>query len=190
MTATVRFLDALAGRAMVGGGQAAGRGLRKGDASSTGAVLVGNDGAFALLPAGARAPFDGVAFSRPDGAVGVDAPAVHAPERLPPGSFRPVEENAAFALARWSLPEGRSFTAGPESERHFLVLDGTGLAFTENGDNVPLKAGDWLTMPAGEPAKLWGRSAMAGLVVQPQAPATPKRTLASELARLRGDPAP
>lgn len=184
--ATVRFLDVLVGRATVSGEHASGRALRKGDAAETGVVLVGNDGALALLPAKTPAPYDGVAFARPDGAVGVDAPAVHAPERLPGSAFRPVAETAAFALGRWALAEGRSFTAGPESERHFLVLEGTGLCFTENGDNVPLKAGDLLAAPAGEPAKLWGRSAMSGVVVQPQGAPAPRRTLASELARLRG----
>lgn len=182
---TVRFLDVLAGRAAVVGEHASGRALRKGDAAAPGVVLVGHDGALALLPAGTPAPFDGVAFARPDGAIGVDAPAVHAPEPLPLNALRPVAETPAFALARWALAEGRSFTAGPESERHFLVVEGSGLCFTENGDNVPVKAGDLLAVPAGEPAKLWGRSAMGGVVVQPQTPPAPKRSLASELARLR-----
>lgn len=183
MTGAIRFLDVLAGRAEATGAQATGRSLRKGEASP-GGVLLGVDGALATLPAGAAAPYDGVLFRRADGAVGATT-AIHAPERLQGSAFRPVAEDAAFALGRWALAEGRAFTAGPESERHFLVLEGTGLCFLANGDNVPLKAGDLLTMPAGDPARLWGRSAMAGVVVQPQAPPAAERTLASELERLR-----
>lgn len=154
-------------------------------ASTSEAALVAADGALALVPAHLPAPFAGLAVERTSPSGVAFAPATFAPARLDGNAFVPVADGAAFALARWSLAEGRAFTAGPESERWILVVGGDGLAFLENGDTLPIEAGDLLVAPAGHPVRVWGRHAMQGVVVQPQGPPVARRTLAAELARLR-----
>lgn len=102
-------------------------------------------------------------------------------------AFRPLAETGRFAAALLKLAPGRSVTVGPESERTFVVLHGTGLAFFENGDTLAFKSGEVVVAPEGEPVRLWARDpdAIAVVALQPHAPPAERRTLAGELARLR-----
>jgi mannose-6-phosphate isomerase-like protein (cupin superfamily) len=80
---------------------------------------------------------------------------------------------------------------GPQSERVFVILRGTGLVFLENGDQLRFGPGDAAVVPAGEPARVWaqGPDDVLAVVLQPRGEAAPRRTLAGEIRRLRGEEA-
>lgn len=110
------------------------------------------------------------------------------PARLGSGNaFAPLFENARAAGALVGVGAGRRVDAGPESERAFVVLAGTGLVFLQNGDTLALEPGGVALVPAGEPARVWARGPadLAVLALQPQAPPAERRTLASEVRRLK-----
>jgi len=161
------------------------RACSSGDACAAARVAVARDGRVAYVGGTAPATLDGVAFERADGAVGHAAVKALARPAVPPTGLEIVWEDDLFAVARWRLEAGRSFTAGPESERHLAALAGSGLAFLETGDALRLDAPAVLVAPAGWPVRIWARDAMEGVVVQPQGAAAEQRTLKGELERLR-----
>lgn len=107
------------------------------------------------------------------------------PESVRLNEFKPLFENARAAAALLSVAAGRRVDSGPEVERTFIVLAGSGLVFLQDESTLAYREGDAIVVPAGEPARLWARGPEdARLVVfQPQAPPAERRTLRGELAK-------
>lgn len=106
-------------------------------------------------------------------------------------AFKPLHDSAHAQAALLSIAASRRLQTGPESERLFVFLRGSGMMFLENGDVHRFDAGFLGVAPAGEPAKLWaqGPEDVLALVVQPKGERAERRTLAGELARRRGQSA-
>ncbi|HVL49233.1 MAG TPA: cupin domain-containing protein [Candidatus Thermoplasmatota archaeon] len=104
-------------------------------------------------------------------------------------AFVPLAETRRLAAALLRVAPGRGVTAGHESERAFLVLRGSGVAFMEDGNNLAYQPGEIVLVPAGDAVRLWARDPdpLIAVVFQPQAAPAPKRTLAGEVQRLLGE---
>lgn len=102
-------------------------------------------------------------------------------------AFKPVHDSPRAQAALLSVAASRRLETGPESERLFVFLRGSGLVFLENGDVHKFAPGFLGVVPPGEPAKLWaqGPDDALALVVQPKGERAARRTLAGELAKLR-----
>ena len=126
-----------------------------------------------LTPATAPAP--------PQGRVEVERATVTG------NAFKVLFESPRAAAALLSIAGSRSVDVGPESERTWVVLAGRGLVFLQHDTTLPIKPGDVAIVPPGEPARLWARGPedLHVLVLQPQAPPVKRRTLLTEVLRLR-----
>lgn len=123
------------------------------------------------------------------------APAAGAPARevevdpfVHGNAFRPLHQGPRSLAALLSIAAGRRLETGPESERLLVFLRGRGLVFLENGDTHRFEPGWAGVVPGGEPARVWaqGPEDVLAVVMQPAGQKQEKRTLAGELARLRG----
>ena len=101
--------------------------------------------------------------------------------------FRPLHQSGRALAALLSIAAGRRVETGPESERLFVFLRGTGLVFQENGDTHRFAPGWAGVVPAGEPARVWaqGPEDVLAVVMQPAGQREERRTLAGELAKRR-----
>lgn len=120
---------------------------------------------------------------------GGDAPA-HEAEVDPflrGNQFKPLHQSARTLAALLSIAAARRVETGPESERLFVFLRGTGLLFQENGDTHRFAPGWAGVVPAGEPARVWAQGPEDALLVvmQPAGQREERRTLAGELAKRR-----
>ncbi|HWG89569.1 MAG TPA: hypothetical protein VNZ52_01845, partial [Candidatus Thermoplasmatota archaeon] len=111
------------------------------------------------------------------------------PRALAGNAFHPVYETPDSACGLFHIEAGRRLTTGPESERTFLITEGTGLVFLEDETTLPLRAGDVCIVQAGYSARLWARgpAALSGVVFQPQVAPTERRTLKGELTKLKDE---
>lgn len=101
--------------------------------------------------------------------------------------FKPLHQTGRALAALLSIAAGRRVETGPESERLFVFLRGTGLVFQENGDTHRFAPGWAGVVPAGEPARVWaqGPEDVLAVVMQPAGQREERRTLAGELAKRR-----
>lgn len=127
-------------------------------------------------------------------AVGVQNPrasVVHEanPLALTGNAFVPLYESERSACALFHVEAGRRMHTGPESERTFLFLGGTGLVFLEEGTTVPIRAGDVAVLAPGYPARIWARGPepLSGVVFQPVMERAERRSLRGELTRLKDE---
>lgn len=151
---------------------------------------------FFLVAPGAPLPDAAdVAFTLPDGSRFAYAP------RAPGGpaqvvtidpfargnSFTPLHESERALSALLSLAASRRLDTGPESERAFLFLRGTGLVSLENNDVIRFNPNVLIVVPAGEPARVWcqGPEDALAVVMQPHGQQEDRRTLAGEIAKRR-----
>lgn len=100
-------------------------------------------------------------------------------------AFKPLHQSPRSLAALLSIAAARRVETGPESERLFVFLRGTGLIFLENGDTFRFEPGHAGVVPAGEPARVWaqGPEDVLAVVMQPAGQREEKRTLAGELAK-------
>lgn len=154
--------------------------------------------AFLVAP-GAPAPEGAdAAVDLPDGARFVYAPLAGSGSGAMPvlpvdpflrgNAFRPLHDSPRAQAALLSVAAARRVDTGPESERMFLALRGNGLVFEENGDTHRFGPRSLVVAPAGEPARVWAQGPEDALLVvfQPKGASAPRRTLRSEIERLRG----
>src|SRR5207249_5635337 len=103
---------------------------------------------------------------------GTGAPAAEiAPDPLLRGNaFRVAHESPRTLAALVSVAAGRRMESGPESDRLFLVLRGSGLVFLQNGETLRFAPLDAIFVPAGEPARLWaqGPEDLLAVALQPR----------------------
>ena len=106
--------------------------------------------------------------------------------------FMPLHQSSRALAAQISIAAARRVDTGPESERLFLFLRGSGLLFDQNGDTMRIAPEHVAVAPAGEPARLWaqGPEDMLAIVFQPNAERAPRRTLSSEIAKRRAPDRP
>lgn len=104
-------------------------------------------------------------------------------------AFVKLHESPRALAALLSIAAARRMDAGAESERVFVFLRGTGLLSLENGDVHRFEPNTLAIVPAGFAARLWaqGPEDVLAVVLQPRGVAAEKRTLASEIAKRRGD---
>jgi quercetin dioxygenase-like cupin family protein len=104
-------------------------------------------------------------------------------------AFKPLHDSARAQAALLSVAASRRMESGPQSERAFVILRGSGLVFLENGDTMRIAPGDVAIVPAGEPARLWAQTDdLLVVALQPKGQDAPRRTLAGELRRLKAAP--
>lgn len=102
-------------------------------------------------------------------------------------SFKPLHDSPRALSALLSIAAARRVDTGPESERVFVFLRGSGLVFEENGDTHRFEPNTVCLAPAGEPARVWaqGPEDVLAIVLQPKGQQAERRTLKSEIAKKR-----
>lgn len=100
-------------------------------------------------------------------------------------AFKPLHESPRALAAILSIAQSRRLETGPESERVFVFLRGSGLVFLENGDTHKYEPNTLAFVPAGEPARVWaqGPHDTLAIVLQPNVARAERRTLAGEIAK-------
>ena len=150
-------------------------------ASPTAPVPAGAEVVF-LLPSSARFAYV------PRAGGDAQAHEVVADPFLGGNAFKPLFESRRALAAAISVASMRRVNVGPESERVFVFLRGSGLIFLENGDTFKFEPNTLAFLPAGEPARVWAQSAedVLAIVLQPAGQREERRTLAGEVAKRRG----
>lgn len=120
-------------------------------------------------------------------APGGEAKGVQADPFLRGNQFKPLHASPRALAAQLSIAPSRRVETGPESERVFVFLRGSGLVFLNNGDVFRFEAHHVGFIPAGEPALVWSQGPEDALVIvfQPAGQQAERRTLAGELAKLK-----
>lgn len=144
----------------------------------------------APLPEAADVSFtlpDGSRFAYAPRAPGGPAQEVAIDPMLRGNAFKPLHQSPRALSALLSLAASRRVDTGPESERVFLFLRGTGLVSLENNDVIRFNPNVAVVVPAGEPARVWcqGPEDALAVVLQPQGMREERRTLAGEIAKRR-----
>lgn len=154
-----------------------------------GAPLPDGADAFVTLPDGAR--FVYVPRAPLAGASGM-ARALDVDPGARGNRFMPIHESERALAALLSIAASRRLDTGPESERLFLFLRGSGLLFTQDEQSHRFAPNTLALVPPGEPARIWaqGPEDVLAVVFQPRGQQAERRTLASELAKRRAQPQP